>query len=104
MIYIAHYDELLNKQWKQRPDATKPGKIEHSGKPLDFSFLKLQDVQSLRKERPRDGTRKPIEKDEEEEDAKQGENINAINGDEKLDGDRPKETKESMVIRNTSVP
>ena len=104
MIYIAHYDELLNKRWKPRPDATMPGKIEHQGKPLDFSFLKLQDVHSLRKERPRDGKRKPIEKDEEEEDSKKGENINTLNNDDNLDGDRPKEHKESMVVRNTSVP
>jgi hypothetical protein len=26
---------------KPRPEATMPGKIEHPGKPLDFSFLKL---------------------------------------------------------------
>ena len=30
----------------------------------------MQDVQSLKKERPRKGKRKPIEKDEDEEDAK----------------------------------
>ena len=81
-----------------------PGKIEHAGEPLDFSFLKLQDVNSLRKERPRAGKRKPIEKDEEEEDSKKGENRDLLNGEDKLDGDKPKEHKESLVVRNTSVP
>ena len=60
-------------------------------------------MQSLRKERPRAGRRKPIEKDEEEEDAKLDEGPGASN-EEKADGDRPKEHKESLVIRNTSVP
>lgn len=46
------------------------GKISHNGEPLDFSFLKLQDVQSLRKERPRAGQRKAIEKEDDEEDNK----------------------------------
>mmetsp|Transcript_29847 Transcript_29847/g.45574 ORF Transcript_29847/g.45574 Transcript_29847/m.45574 type:complete len:299 (+) Transcript_29847:94-990(+) len=95
---------MLDKRWKERPLATIPGKIDHAGPPLDFSFLKLQDVQSLRKERPRAGTRKPIEKDEDEEDAKKGDNVAALNGDDKMDGDKPKEHKESMVIRNTSIP
>jgi hypothetical protein len=31
-------------RWKPRPDATIPGKISHFGAPIDFSFLKLQDV------------------------------------------------------------
>lgn len=61
---------MIQRKWKPRTDATRPGKIEHSAQPLDFSFLKLQDVQSLKKERPRAGKRKPIEKDEDEEDAK----------------------------------
>lgn len=67
------------------------GSINHSGKPLDFSFLKLQDVQSLKKERPREGKRKAIEKDEDEEDAK-NKDLNPI--EDKADGDKPKEEKE----------
>ena len=42
-----------------------------SGKPLDFSFLKLTNVEQLRKEVPRDnGKRKPIAESDEEEDMK----------------------------------
>jgi len=70
MVYYQEYDDLKKKVWKPRPDATKAGKIEHFGAPLDFSFLKLQDVISLRKKRPRAGKRKPIEKDEDEDDVK----------------------------------
>ena len=40
-IYYQHYDEMANERRKGRPDATVPGKIQHPGTPLDFSFLKL---------------------------------------------------------------
>ena len=80
-----------------------PGKIDHFGAPLDFSFLKLQDVQSLRKERPRAGKRKPIEKDDEEEEGKKND-ANMLAGEEKVDGDKPKEVKETVTVRNTAVP
>ena len=75
-----------------------PGKIENPGKPLDFSFLKLQDVESLKKERARAGRRKPILKDDDEEDQKK-ENANNALADEKLDGADAKEKKESMVVK-----
>jgi len=89
--YQMVYEESRTKRFKPRPDATRPGDIEHWGPPLDFSFLKLQEVQSLRKERPRAGKRKPIEKDEDEEDQKKGDST-ALNGDEKENGDgKPKE-------------
>ena len=97
------YDMERSKVRKPRSEATEPGKINHAGPPLDFSFLKLQDVQSLRKERPRAGKRKPIEKDDDEEDNKKGDQ-GALNGDEKGDGDKPKEHKESMIVRNQAVP
>lgn len=41
MVYYQEYDDLKKKVWKPRPDATRAGKIEHFGAPLDFSFLKL---------------------------------------------------------------
>ena len=69
-------------------------KIEHYGPPLDFSFLKLQDVISLRKERPRAGKRKPIEKDDDEEETKKGDAA-AVNGEEAKDGEKAKDVKES---------
>ena len=43
-VYQQTYDEHKQMRWKPRPDATKPGKIQHFGAPIDFSFLKLQDV------------------------------------------------------------
>ena len=81
-----------------------PGKIDHNGPPLDFSFLNLQDVVSLRKERPRPGgKRKPIEKDDDEEDTKKNE-LNGLQGEDKVEGGETKDKKETQVIRNTSVP
>ena len=56
---------------KPRLQATEPGRIVHEGEPLDFSFLKLQDITSLRRERPRGGKRIAIEKEEEEEEKKE---------------------------------
>ncbi len=82
----------MKKVWKPRTQATMAGSIHHSGKPLDFSFLKLQDVQSLKKERPREGKRKAIEKDEDEEDAKNKDLNSPL--EDKGDGDKPKEEKE----------
>ena len=71
-----------------------PGKIDHNGPPLDFSFLNLQDVASLRKERPRPGgKRKPIEKDDDEEDTKKND-LNGLQGDEKQEGAELKDKKE----------
>lgn len=58
---------------------------------------------SLRKERPRAGKRKPIEKDDDEEDAKKNE-VNGLQGDEKADGADNKDKKENLVLRNTSIP
>lgn len=104
IAYLQLYEEALKNKKKPRPQATMPGKIEHTGKPLDFSFLKLQDVASLRKERPRAGRRKPIEKDEDEEDAKKNEVANGMNGDDKIDGEKAKDSKETTVIRNTAAP
>ena len=73
-------------QRKPRTEATMPGKINHNGPPLDFSFLNLQDVVSLRKERPRPGgKRKPIEKDDDEEDTKKND-LNGLPGDDKAEG------------------
>ena len=80
------------------------GVIEHSGPPLDFSFLNLQEVTSLRKERPRAGKRKPIEKDEDEEDAKKGEGANGAAGDDKAEAGDDKAKQKDIVIKNTAVP
>jgi|TARA_B110000305_G_scaffold166212_1_gene183799 hypothetical protein len=41
IAYLQLYEESLKNKKKPRPQATMPGKIEHTGKPLDFSFLKL---------------------------------------------------------------
>ena len=63
------------------------GKIIHNGEPLDFSHLKLKDIFVLRKERPRGGKRKAVEKEEDEEDNKK-ETLNQAleeNADEKKD-------------------
>ena len=84
--------------YKPRPDATRPGKIEHFGEPLDFSFLMLQDVLTLRKKRPRAGKRKPIEKDEDEDDLKKNENNGAINGDD--ENENKADQKKDLVIKN----
>jgi hypothetical protein len=66
--------------------------------------LKLQDVQSLRKENPRPGgKRKPVEKDEDEEDAKKGDQP-VVAGDEKGDDKAKEGEKVSLVVKNTAVP
>jgi len=75
-----------------------PGKIEHFGAPLDFSFLKLQDVASLKKKRPRAGKRKPIEKDEDEDDVKKDQAGAVMNGED-LDGDKA-DVKKDLIIKN----
>jgi hypothetical protein len=86
----------MKRVWKPRSSATiEKVAIQHSGKPLDFSFLKLKDVASLKKEKPREGKRKPIEKDEDEEDAKKNELNPAL---EDKEGDKPKEEKEKGVV------
>lgn len=97
----AQYADLIR---KPRGQATMPGKIDHNGPPLDFSFLNLQDCVSLRKERPRPGgKRKPIEKDEDEEDAKKND-LNGLPGDEKAEGAEQKEKKENLVVKNQAIP
>jgi hypothetical protein len=50
--------------------ATEPGKILHSDKPLNFTFMDIQTVYQLKKERPRAGKRKQIEIEEDETDQK----------------------------------
>ena len=74
-----------------------PGKITHNDKPLDFSYLKLQNIDALKKERPRDGHRKPVEKEEDEEDTKKESNnqlIDEAEGEKKED-----KTQEVVVVR-----
>jgi len=102
MVYYQQYDEARGKRWKPQSEATMPGKIEHFGAPLDFSFLKLQDVASLRKKRPRAGKRKPIEKDEDEDDVKKDQAGAVLNGDDP-DGDKP-DQKKDLVIKNQTIP
>ena len=81
---------------KPRTSATAPGAIEHNAPPLDFSFLGLKDVITLRKERPRAGTRKEIEKDEDEEDAKK-EALNPVLANV-VDAEKSQEQKEQTTI------
>jgi hypothetical protein len=82
-----------------------PGKIDHNGPPLDFSFLNLHDVASLSKERPRPGggKRKPIPKSPEENETQKND-INGLATEEKAEGGEHKDTKKDHVIRNTSIP
>lgn len=77
-------------------------KIEHFGAPLDFSFLKLQDVVSLRKKRPRAGKRKPIEKDEDEDDVKK-DNGGAVLNEDGADGEQ-KDQKKDLTIKANYIP
>ena len=79
-----------------------PGKIEHFGAPLDFSFLKLQDVASLKKKRPRAGKRKPIEKDEDEDEIKKDQAGTVMNGEDP-EGDKS-DVKKELIIKNQTVP
>lgn len=96
------YKEALQQTRKPRPGATIPGPIIHEGQPLDFSFLKMQDVTALPKERPRGGKRIAIVKDEEDEDAKKDTAAAVI--DEKADGADAKEGKQITIVKNTAVP
>ncbi len=102
LIYEQMYAESLAVSRKPRTVATAPGKVVHEGTPLDFSFLKLQDVIALAKERPRAGKRIAIEKDEDEEEGKKDSGA-ALAAEDKGDGEA-KEGKTSMVIKNTAVP
>lgn len=101
MVYYQQYDDAKGRRWKPQSDATMPGKIEHFGAPLDFSFLKLQDVASLRKKRPRAGKRKPIEKDEDEDDVKKDQ-AGAVNLEDP-DGEKS-DVKKDLVIKNQTIP
>ena len=88
LAYEQLYRQFAMIQRKPRMQATIPGKIDHNGPPLDFSFLNLQDVASLRKERPRPGgKRKPIEKDDDEEDTKKNDMNGLPDGDKAEGGD-----------------
>ena len=80
-IYLEHYERLtLDTRQKSRPEATQPGKIKHSGQPLSFSFMTLKNVNQLKRERPRDGKRKPIETEEDVLETK-NENVQQSNED-----------------------
>lgn len=105
LAYEQLYRQYAMIQRKPRSQATMTGKIDHNGPPLDFSFLNLQDVASLRKEteRPHMGKRKPIEKDDDEEDTKKND-LNGLQGDEKAAGQDTKDKKENLVIKNQSIP
>ena len=59
---------------------------------------------ALRKENPRAGKRRPIEKDEDEEDTKKGD-ANALNGEEKGDGEgKQNQAQGALVVKNTAIP
>ena len=95
-LYQEEYDQARVVPRKPRTMATAPGAIEHNAPPLDFSFLGLKDVITLRKERPRAGTRKEIEKDEDEEDAKK-EQLNPALANA-ADAEKGQEQKEQGVV------
>jgi hypothetical protein len=48
------------------------------GNPLDFSFLHLKDVESLNKENPRSGKRRPCGESDDEDDNKKRDALNPI--------------------------
>ncbi|CDW82522.1 leucine-rich repeat-containing protein 51-like [Stylonychia lemnae] len=73
--------------------------IKVSGNPLDFSFLKLQNIESLKKEEPRSGKRKPIEESEDEEDQKKNENL--LNP--QLDAEKQDQDKQMNQQKETSI-
>ena len=89
---------------KPSVEAHQPGVINHIGPPLDFSFLKLQDVLCLKKERERGGKRKPIEKDEDEEDTKKNDQLAAL--DDKDNGDKLKDQREAgpNIVKANHIP
>jgi len=65
-------------------------------KPLDFSFLKINDIRILKKEACRGGKRKPIPESDEEEDAKKDTNTPII---EENKQDETKEKEKERVIK-----
>lgn len=74
-------------------------KFKMVDKPLDFSFLKLDNINSLIKEPQRSGTRKPIPEDEDEEDTKKNENLPAA-----AETDKHEEAKEKDKERIIKAP
>ena len=62
------------------------GKIDHNGPPLDFSFLNLQEISQLKKERPRPGgKRKPIPPENDDDENKKNDLAGVADG-EKVEG------------------
>ena len=101
LIYEQTYIEARTMRRKPQSDATMPGAVQCEGTPLDFSFLKLYDVKSLEKERPRAGKRIAIEKEEDEEEQKKAEAARL--NDEKATGE-VKDNKGEIKKYNTVVP
>lgn len=70
-IYYQRYESMdIDKIQKQRPQATMPGKITHSAVPLSFTFMNIKEVNQLKRERTREGKRKPVELQEDTSEAK----------------------------------
>ena len=68
---MQHREKGLNMTEKVAPDSNiRISKYSVSAVPLDFSFLNLQDVISLRKQVTRSGHRKPIPESDDEEEQK----------------------------------
>jgi hypothetical protein len=102
LIYEQMYIEARTMKRKPQSEATVPGGISVEGTPLDFSFLKLQDIKILEKERPRAGKRIAIEKDDDEEEQKKAE---AARQNEDKTGVDSKDGKPGDIkLRNTAVP
>ena len=84
---------------KTTSDVKEP--VTVAGNPLDFSFLEIKDIVSLRKKDPRAGKRKPIEESVDEEEDKKNENLlNPLGGFEEGKGEEekaPKEKKEEVI-------
>lgn len=102
LIYEQMYIEARTMKRKPQSEATVPGSIAVEGTPLDFSFLKLQDVKTLEKERPRAGKRIAIEKDDEEEEQKKAEA--ARQNDDKAGGELKDGKPGDIKVRNAAVP
>lgn len=68
-----------------------------AGKPLDFSFMRIQTVAQLRKEHARGGIRKEIVQSDDEEDAKKNENQGPANEENAQEETKAKVETEKVI-------
>lgn len=70
-------------------------------KPLDFSFLKIDNIHKLKQELPRSGKRKPVIESDDEEESKKNENVVAST-EEKHEDIKEKEKERIVKAPQTS--